>query len=608
MASGGRSQVWEHFTKGPSGTVTCNICTASVSQGSGSLKFKNTSNLWAHLKSKPKEIYEKTQKEAQPQVPTTSLTQPTLKQVLEKTTKWTLNDPRTEEMDKLLMEMIATDILPFAIVEGAGFKRVMAKAEPRYPLKTEKFFRTKKMDEIYTGVVNKIKKLLSVENAGNSISFTTDCWSGSNEALMSLTAHFIDKKWKKVQLVLTVKSLSQSHTGQYIGETFLSMLEEWEIDEERVMLVLRDSGANMVKGMRLVEMPDLSCSAHILHLVINDGLSSQRVVVDILAKLKKIATHFNHSVTAQQRLSKIQEELGVPQHSIIQAVQTRWNSTLHMLVRMIEQKRAITAYASDHGHFSCLSAEEWSIASNLAETLGPLEEVTLEFSREDSSTSCILPCLAVLQCLLESEGPTTRGIQTTRKFMLDSLQKRFAKVKDAKEVVLACVLDPRYKQRPLVPEILVKVKTWLKEAMETSPPDSATETPSEETDPKRPRTEDQVPSLLDSLYDTVLLPSTSEAVEPEGIIEELERYFREPVIDRKSGNPYDWWKHNTNRFTRLSALARQYLSCPPSSVMSERVFSTIGNIYEDRQSSLKGENAEKLCFLYYNLPLLDWSY
>lgn len=134
--------------------------------------------------------------------------------------------------------------------------------------------------------------------------------------------------------------------------------------------------------------------------------------------------------------------------------------------------------------------------SNLAETLGPLEEVTLEFSR----APCILTCTAVLRRLLES-----RGIQTMRKTMLDSLQKRFAKVKDSKEVVLACVLDLRYKERLLVPEILTKVKTWLKKAMETSPPDSATETPSEESDPKRPRTEDQVPSLLDSLYDTVLL-------------------------------------------------------------------------------------------------------
>ena len=249
--------------------------------------------------------------------------------------------------------MIATDILPFSVVEGAAFKRVMTQAEPRYPLKTETFFRAKKMDEMYTGVVSKIQKLLSVENAGKSISFTTDCWSGSNEALMSLTAHFIDKNWKKVQLVLNVKSLTQSHTGQYIGETFLSMLQEWEIDVERVMLVLRDSGANMVKGMRLVEMADLSCSAHILHLVINDGLSSQRVVVDILAKRKKIATHFHHSVTAVQR-----------------------------------QRVPLTT----------------------------------------------------------SEGPTTSGIQTMRKTMLNSLQKGFSKVKDSKEVALACVLDPRYKE------------------------------------------------------------------------------------------------------------------------------------------------------------------
>ncbi|CAB4065058.1 unnamed protein product [Lepeophtheirus salmonis] len=369
------------------------------------------------------------------------------------------------------------------------------------------------MDEMYTGVVSKIQKLLSVENAGKSISFTTDCWSGSNETLMSLTDNFIDKNWKK----------------------------EWE------MFVLRNSGGNMVKGMHFSEIPDLSCSAHILDLVINDGLSSQRVAVNIMAKLKKNATDFHHSVTAVQRLSKIQEELGVPQHFIIQTVQT-----------------------SDHGHFSCLSDEEWSIASNLADTLGPLEEMTLEFSREDSSTSFILPCPVVLHRLLESEGPTTRSIQT----MLNSLQKMFSKVKDSKEVVLACVLDPRYKERPLVPEMLTK-----------------------ESKPKRLRAEGQVNSFLETVYNTVLLPSTGEAVEPEGIIEDLQRYLREPLIHRKSRNPYDWWKHSTNRFTRLSALARQYLSCPSSSGASERVLSTIGNIYEDRRSSLKGEKGRETLIL-----------
>jgi hypothetical protein len=91
-----------------------------------------------------------------------------------------------------------------------------------------------------------------------------------------------------------------SHTGEYIAETFLTLLTEWDIDTQRVHLVLRDSGANMIKGMRLAEMPGLSCTAHTLQLIIDDGLRSQRMVGEILANLKRIATDFNHSVVAQQ--------------------------------------------------------------------------------------------------------------------------------------------------------------------------------------------------------------------------------------------------------------------------------------------------------------------
>ena len=96
-------------------------------------------------------------------------------------------------------------------------------------------------------------------------------------------------------------------------------------------------------------------------------------------------------------------------------------------------------------------------------------------------------------------------------------------------------------------------------------------------------------SILDSLYDSMLSSTTQEAEE---IIEELERYMREPVIDRKKGNPLEWWKSNGFRYKGLSGLARRFLCSPPSSVPSERVFSTIGNIYEEKRTSLKGENAE----------------
>lgn len=127
---------------------------------------------------------------------------------------------------------------------------------------------------------------------------------------------------------MNVRAMSGSHTGEYMGHVFLTMLEEWNIHTQPALLVLRDSGANVVKGMRLAEMPNLSCSAHTLQLIIHDGLSNQRVVlVGILAKLQRTATHFNHSVVAQQWLHVPQEEVGVPQHSVLQAVPARRNST-----------------------------------------------------------------------------------------------------------------------------------------------------------------------------------------------------------------------------------------------------------------------------------------
>lgn len=67
---------------------------------------------------------------------------------------------------------------------------------------------------------------------------------------------------------------------------------------ERGVLVFRDAVANLVKGMRLAEMPDFSCTAHTLQLV-NDGISSQRAVGDIIAKLRTCAALFNHFVQAK---------------------------------------------------------------------------------------------------------------------------------------------------------------------------------------------------------------------------------------------------------------------------------------------------------------------
>ena len=189
-------------------------------------------------------------------------TQPSVPAMFDAVKQWDNNDPRSKRMDTLIVEMMATDNQPFTIVEDVGFMRIMSYAEPRYKLKKEKFYRTGMLSGVSTQVSKKMKTLISLENAGPHLSFTTDCWSGDTESLMSLACHFIDADWERKQVVLNVKVMDGSHTGEYISQLFLAMLEKWEIDTERVVLVLRDGGANVVKGMRLADLPDLSCSAH----------------------------------------------------------------------------------------------------------------------------------------------------------------------------------------------------------------------------------------------------------------------------------------------------------------------------------------------------------
>lgn len=182
-----------------------------------------------------------------------------------------------------------------------------------------------------------------------------------------------------------------------------------------------------------------------LQLVVNDGINSQRVVGAIIAKLKSCAPHFNHSVLAKQRLTANQKELDLPLHSIIQAVPTHWNSTLHGLDRMLEQKRALNVYAGNHRKISTLTADQWAIVSNLMDTLGPIKQVTLEMSKSDGSISSIIPSIAVLKMILKAEGPKTKGMKTPRDTMLNSLETRFEKAEKTKCLVLTPLLDPRYK-------------------------------------------------------------------------------------------------------------------------------------------------------------------
>ena len=197
--------------------------------------------------------------------------------------------------------MIALDLQPFSIVEDGGFVRLIQQLEPRYKLPSRRYITQSVIPHISTGMTMVVRRMITDVDY---ISLTTDIWSTeiSNDSLLSLTAHWITNDFEKRSCILNARPLVESHTGEYISQVFIDMLAAWEVPTDKVHLVLRDNGANMIKAIRDTSLLSFGCFAHTLQLVVHDGILSQCAVTDMLAICRRIVGHFKHGSVVYFRL------------------------------------------------------------------------------------------------------------------------------------------------------------------------------------------------------------------------------------------------------------------------------------------------------------------
>lgn len=69
-------------------------------------------------------------------------------------------------------------------------------------------------------------------------------------------------------------------------------------------------------------------------------------------------------------------------------------------------------------------------------------------------------------------------------------------------------------------------------------------------------------------------------------------------------DPLLWWKSHESILPLLSRKARQLLCIPATSVPSERVFSTAGDILSAQRSTLKSKHVDYLIFLKKNMKVI----
>lgn len=611
------SAVWKYFELVSKDVAKCKLCNKNYSR-----KGRGTTSLKNHLKSIHSSQYKEVidadlsakKKEAASRnspTPLQKMKQVTIESCLEKKLLWDANDPRTKELDTVIAEMIATDDQPFDFVEGIGFMRLLQKSSPHYKLKKRQFYADLLRDKIYPKVFNKIAlEIKSMIQTG--LSFTTDVWSDTSAgvSLLSLTSHGINNDFQRKNLVLCAQKLDGRHTGEYLSNVFHSMLKTWEIPINNVHCVLRDCGANMKKALFLSGVNNLDCVLHKLQLVIKSGLEAQSSIQEIISKCRSIATHFHHSTMAQEELKCIQKRLDVPQRTVLQDVQTRWNSTLYMMERILLLKEPLALYVGSHSHLKILTNVENDVASNCIKFLKPFEEITKTISSSTSSLSDVIPLITTLRKQLESFSKEDEyGIKRMRDIMKSELANRFSCLENNDLYTISTYLDPRYKGKFFPLDILQQVQARLSKKIEELQSHEFTDgQPAKKIKISQEALCSTGKSITESLSEFLESSSDDETYSmPKEITQIIDAYHQEKRL-AACENPISWWKNRQNVYPYLSKLARQYLACPPSSVPSERLFSSAGLIYDEKRSRLSAETAERLMFLKHNLPIIKFEY
>lgn len=83
---------------------------------------------------------------------------------------------------------------------------------------------------------------------------------------------------------------------------------------------------------------------------------------------------------------------------------------------------------------------------------------------------------------------------------------------------------------------------------------------------------------------------------------DVEAYLADGDISL-TDDPVKYWSGKLQCWPNLTRFALQHLSCPPTSVQSERVFSTAGNVVSPQRANLDPSHVEQLVFIKVNADL-----
>ncbi|XP_072309606.1 E3 SUMO-protein ligase ZBED1-like [Eucyclogobius newberryi] len=469
--------------------------------------------------------------------------------------------------------------------------------------------------QMYEVALLKLKdELKNVEYAA----LTGDGWtSRAADHYMTLTVHYL-KDWTMQVRVLQTLKAKVSQTGNNIAAEIKECLTEFSL-EAKVDVMTTDNARAMVNATKAAGIKlSLNCFAHTLN------LSTQKVmhvptVSSMLAIMRPPITYFRNSYLAKVVLKEKQVALGKPNHTLILDCKTRWNSSYLMVERFVEQYPAVVAASlkerikkkdSFKRQQKCSDKDVEKMECFLDLMKLPYI-ITVTMSSEKRPTSGqVLPMLHKLEQHLADKEEDDKFTKDIKSSIREDLSARYREAERREFLEEATALDPRFKGSAVVPMDVwdrltnrIEVsESHMSTVLKNTEPDKAVPVPvphensDDDTTPvKKPRLSAMEEIFEDEDDDVVAYVETALPLRLR--IQQEMLLFRALPKMKSSDDVLAFWQGKVDELPLLSRHAKKYLIVPGTSVPSERIFSTAGDIVSAERARLDPDSVNMLLFL-----------
>ncbi|XP_042380427.1 zinc finger BED domain-containing protein RICESLEEPER 2-like [Zingiber officinale] len=510
-----------------------------------------------------------------------------------------------------LANMIILHEYPLSMVDHVGFRRYSYALQPIFKVVSRNTIKTDIM-KIFEYERNKTIKLLDLN--ASRIALTTDMWTTSNQkrGLIAITSHFIDVSWKLQSRLVRFIYVPCPHTAEVLANALVDCLLDWNLDRKLSTLTVDNCTTNdaMIE-LILDKLPPSSlilegklfhmrCCAHILNLVVRDGLE---LISDSIETIRYSVAFWTATPKRDEKFIETARQLKVPSTKKLELdCKTRWNSTYLMLNTALEYEAVFAHLKQRETLYKRVpTQEDWSKVRDISSKLEMFFDATELFSGTKYPTINLF--FATICDIKLAIGDWLLSDDNLVKTMATNMKVKFEKYWDIMNCLLAIgsILDPRYKMKtvqfyyPLVygdmssyeieklkKKLYDMVEEYEKKSKQSQKVKNSQSSSLRPPLPKRGSYADKFEMFMDS--------NTSTEHKSD-----LDYYLEESLLPRTS--EFDilcWWKTNGIKYPILHDIAKDVLAIPVTTVASESTFSTSGRVLNAHRSKLHSKTVEAL--------------